>query len=83
MKASEVRKFTKAEPFEPFEIELESGRILKVNRADFIAVPPARGDTGFGWADPKDFTLEVFNTRQIVAVRKQGSGRNRRRRKAA
>ena len=74
----EIRRYIKAQPFEPFEIELVTGRVLRVNHHDFVLLPPGPRVTHFYWADPETVVGEVNHTNLVVAVRHQGARKKRR-----
>jgi hypothetical protein len=38
--SDEVRRFQKAQPFQPFDIHLADGRVIHVPHHDFVYVPP-------------------------------------------
>lgn len=35
-----IRRFQRAQPFEPFEIHLADGRVVAIPHPDFVYVPP-------------------------------------------
>lgn len=63
----QIRQFVTQQPFEPFEIELANGRVLRIMHPEFVAVPPAR--TGLYFAFAGDQAGELINTMLVVAVR--------------
>lgn len=40
MTNEEVRRFQRAQPFQPFDIDLADGRLVHVPHPDFVYVPP-------------------------------------------
>lgn len=77
-----IRKYIKSEPFEPFEIEMVTGRVLRVPHPDFILLPPVARAPYFVWIDEK-FVPETLNTNLVVAVRASKGEKKRRARKKA
>jgi len=77
-----IRKHMKSAPFEPFEIEMVTGRVLKVPHPDFILLPPVPRAPYFVWIDGKGIP-ETLNTNLVVAVRNQSNDRKKSRRRKA
>lgn len=65
----EIRKFVKAQPFVPFDIELVTGRVLGVDHPDFVLVPPVRECRYFVFVDRRDGVPETFNSDLAVFVK--------------
>lgn len=68
MMNEEIRKFQKAVPFVPFEIELVGGRVLRVKHPDFIFVPPMARAPYFVHVDD-DGVSETCSAVMVLAVR--------------
>jgi hypothetical protein len=66
----EIRRFIKAQPFEPFELELVTSRVLKVHHPDWLLIPPTPRAPYLVWVD-RDGVAETINTSLVVAVRPQ------------
>ncbi len=77
----EIRKFQKAAPFEKFEIELVTGRVLIVKHPEFVLVPPLPRAPYFVFIDD-DGVAETLNTNLVVGVRPHRNGKNGKRKSA-
>jgi hypothetical protein len=78
----EIRNLIKSQPFQPFELELVTGRVLKVNHHDFVLLPPSPRAAHLYWVNPENLSGEIINTNLIISARLQREDRSRKRRKA-
>lgn len=77
-----IRKYRKAEPFRPFEIELVTGRILVVKHPEYVSAPPVRSGEFVFWG--ADGVAESLNGALVVAgvrLHPNGQGKNGKHRK--
>jgi hypothetical protein len=77
MNITEIRKWQKQQPFEPFEILLVDGRLFHVPHPDFIFVPPGHGT--WVYVADEEGSADHINTAVISSIRKARNGRSRRR----
>lgn len=63
----QIREFVRQQPFEPFEIELATGRVIKVTHPELVAVPLPKSGLYFAFAG--DQAGELINTMLVAAVR--------------
>ena len=65
MRAEEIRKYAKAEPFKPFAIRLEDGREFIVSRPQSIWVPPSGLNCVVG---EDDGTAVLLSVEQVASI---------------
>jgi hypothetical protein len=76
MTNEEIRRYQRAEPFQPFDLHLADGRVLHVPHPEFVYVPPINTRTVIV-TDSRGIT-ETINVLLIVPVRSGENGKRRR-----
>lgn len=66
MNSRDIEKLAKAEPFNPFEMHLVTGRIVQVPHPEFIYVPPGRGS--YVVVTDKEGLAEFINVTIVVSI---------------
>lgn len=84
MNSRDLEKLAKAEPFNPFEMHLVTGRVVRVPHPEFIYIPPGRG--AYVVVTDDEGLAEFINITIVVSINLIGGskrGGNGRRRKAS